>query len=125
MHPEDFFAAITSGHMLIGTDKNYKVYVEVPHPFAGKIIAVGSESGPAFDAEGKPNKDDLTLLEKARGRYDRKIMGTAPAMTQAKFYWQHLDEAGMDRFIELYNAKKINLEPRFGLYRAPFFATKK
>lgn len=123
MHPDDFFAAIDRGRMLIGTDKNYKVYVEMPHPSAGKQIVVGSESGPAFDREGKPNKPDLTLIEKARGRYDRKIMGTAGPTTQAKFYYQHLDDAGQDRFIQLYNDQQINLEPRFGLYRAPYFAS--
>jgi hypothetical protein len=38
-----------------------------------------------------------------------------------KFYFYHFDEAHMVRFIELYNTKKLNLEPMFGLYRMPFF----
>lgn len=125
MHDDDFFAAMEAGRMLVGTDKNYKVYVEMPHTQAGKTIEVGSESGPAFDRDGKPNKDDLTLAEKARGRYDRKIMGTASVTKQAKFYWQHLDQAGQDRFIHLWNAGVLNIEPRFGLYRLPFFAVKR
>lgn len=122
MHPDDFFAAIEAGAMLIGTDKNYKVYVETTHPKAGQRIQTGSESGPAFDHEGKPNKSDLTWMERLCGRYERKLYGTAPATRQVKFYWQHLDDAGQDRFIQLYNDKRINIEPRFGLYRAPYFA---
>lgn len=123
LHPDDFFAAIEAGRMLVGTDKNYKVYVDMPNPRAGKTVEVGSETGPAFDRDGNPNKPDLTLLEKARGRYDRKIMGIAGSTVQAKFYWQHLDGAGQDRFIQLYNGKRINIEPRFGLYRTPYFAS--
>jgi hypothetical protein len=38
-----------------------------------------------------------------------------------KFYFEHFDTAAQQRFIDLYNAKKLNLEPQFGLYVAPFF----
>ncbi|MFI5422900.1 MAG: hypothetical protein ACHQWH_03035 [Nitrososphaerales archaeon] len=124
MHPDDFFKAIERDQrMITGTDKNYKVYVEIVHPQAGKIVEIGSESGPAFNREGKPNKPDLTAAERDSGRYDRKIHGTAPPTKNAKFYYQHLDEAGQDRFIHLNNSGDLNIEPRFGLYRAPFFAT--
>lgn len=73
MSPDAFFAAIEAGAEIVGTDKNYKVYVR---PGAGE---------------------------------------------QHKFYFQHLDEAGQRRFIDLHNAKKIEYEPMFGLYTKPFF----
>lgn len=73
MHAEDFLKALEAGAMLIGTDKNYKVYVR--------------------------NADD-----------------------QSKFYFNHLDEAGQWRFIEMFNEKRMNIEPTFGLYVTPYFA---
>lgn len=80
MHPDDLFAAIEAKGTVTGTDKNYKIYCDVP------------------------------------------ATETAPAASHVKFYFQHLDAAGQDRFIELYNSKAMVLEPRFGLYRAPYFA---
>jgi hypothetical protein len=49
-------------------------------------------------------------------------MGAAGGSSHAKFYYQHFDEAQRDRFIALYNEKKLPLEPRFGLYVLPYFA---
>lgn len=40
---------------------------------------------------------------------------------QEKFYWQHLSHEQRARFVELYNAKALNIEPQFGLYVLPFF----
>ena len=120
MHPNDFFVAIASGAEIGPTDKSYKVYVDVPHPQAGQTIQIGSQTGPAFDRDGKPNLPDLTEAEIAAGRYDRPTMGVA-ATTQAKFYFQHLDEAGKIKFIDLVNAKKITFGYPGHLYVTPFF----
>jgi hypothetical protein len=38
-----------------------------------------------------------------------------------KFSYQHFDSAQQDRFIELYNERKLPLEPMFGLYVKPYF----
>lgn len=122
MHPDDLFAAMTAGHMITGTDKNYKIYCDVPNEEAGRRVSIGGESGPAFDRDGNPTRSDLTEDEKRKGSYERPLYGIAGATKTLKFYFQHLSAAEQDRFIELYNAKKINLEPRFGLYRTPYFA---
>jgi hypothetical protein len=38
-----------------------------------------------------------------------------------KFSYQNFDSAQQDRFIELYNERKLPLEPMFGLYVKPYF----
>ncbi|WP_439398672.1 hypothetical protein ACRQ5Q_15035 [Bradyrhizobium sp. PMVTL-01] len=75
MNPDDFFKAVEDGSCakITGTDKNYKIYVDV-------------------------------------------------ADAHVKLYFQHFDADQQQRFIDLYNEKKLPLEPRFGLYVWPFFA---
>lgn len=41
-----------------------------------------------------------------------------------KFYFQHLSEEGRTKFIELYNAKKLNLATPGHFYVLPFFASR-
>lgn len=38
-----------------------------------------------------------------------------------KFYFQHLDEAGRDKFIELYNAKRMRIGYPHRFYVTPYF----
>jgi hypothetical protein len=47
--------------------------------------------------------------------------GVPPATGAAKFYFQHLDEAGRDRFIELFNSKKMTIGYPGHFYSLPFF----
>jgi hypothetical protein len=125
MHPEDVFMAIADGVELIPTDKNYKLYVMVPHPRAGETIQIGSESGPARNmVTSEPSRDDLTLWERITGRYNRKIMGTASATLQAKFYFQHFDQEQQERFINLLNVKAVTWGYPGHLYVLPFFAAR-
>jgi hypothetical protein len=42
-----------------------------------------------------------------------------------KFYWYHLSEDQMKEFVDLWNEKKLNLEPKFGIYKLPYFVDKK
>lgn len=39
----------------------------------------------------------------------------------AKFYFQHLDQAGQDRFIELFNAKRMKIGYPGHFYALPYF----
>lgn len=117
---DELFAAIEAGHQLGPTDKSYKVYVDLPNPNAGQTVEIGSESGPAY-RDDKPTRDDLTYAEKLLGRYERKIVGTAGPTVHAKFYFQHLNDAERQRFLDLLNAKKINIGVPGRFYRLPFF----
>lgn len=120
MHPEDLFMAIGDRVELGPTDKSYKVYVHLPNPKAGQIVQVGSESGPAYNVlTGEPNKPDLTIWEKVRGRYDRNIK--ASPTLHAKFYFQHFDDDQQQRFVNLLNAKAVNIGFPGHFYRLPFF----
>lgn len=115
MHPDELFAAIEAGCELGPTDKSYKVYVDLPNPEVGQTVEMGSSSGPpsAFP--------DATSAEIEAGRVRGPIMGTAGPHIHAKFYFQHLDEAAQQRFIDLLNAMKIKIgEPGY-FYSRPFF----
>lgn len=47
--------------------------------------------------------------------------GKDPAVRHAKFYFMHLSEDQMHRFVELYNAKTIKFQGGTKFYRMPFF----
>lgn len=125
--PEAFFAAVEAGYEVTPTDKSYKVYIDLPETLdPEELVVCGSSNGlerpgdkwvPASEVDEAtflrsnwtPRKDGWLLLEK-RG-----------ATKHGKFYFQHLDEAGMNRFIELYNAKKIKLAYPGYFYVRPYF----
>lgn len=62
----------------------------------------------------------LTPTDKSYKLYvdliDARVDGTA------KFYFQHLDDAGRDRFIALFNARAMTLGYPGFFYVAPYFA---
>lgn len=123
IHPDDLFHAIGVGGKLTPTDKDYKVYVEIPNPRAGQRVVIGRRSGPAVNGvTGEPNLDDLSIFERIMGKYDRKIYGTAPVMLTTKFYFQHLSRAERERFINLMNSKTLKLALPGHFYVLPFFA---
>lgn len=132
MHPEDLFAAIEAGAQIDGTDKNYKIYVNTPHPDAEKPCVLSSANydfgGGAIKVTDE-NVNTLPLDDYQRKHYNDGShwvrIQPRPPMAHAKFYFYHFDEAQMIRFIELYNTKKLNLEPMFGLYRMPYFMARK
>jgi hypothetical protein len=99
VHPEDLLAALRSGAQLEGADWKYgwphKFYVRgIPNELRGQVVKVGSRCGLLRDRDGKLNVEDPTEAELARGRYDRPIMGNAPADAVVKFYTEHLVDAG-------------------------------
>lgn len=120
LSPDELFAAIEAGHKIGPTDKSYKIYVDLPNPVAGQTVSYGSESGPTH-RDGKRTRDDLTDAEIAKGRYDRPLMGVAGATVTAKFYFQHFSAEQQQRFIDLLNAKKINIGMPGHFYVRPFF----
>lgn len=100
VHPEDLLAALRAGATLDGADWKYgwphKFYVRgIPNELRGQVVKIGSRCGPLRDRDGKLNVEDPTEAELARGRYDRPIMGNAPADAVVKFYTEHLVDAGL------------------------------
>lgn len=120
LKPETFFAHVEAGCEVGPTDKSYKAYIDIPNPKAGERVRIGSTSGP-WPSPYAP--DDITEAEKARGHYERIEYGPAPAKTMGKFYFQHLDDAGQDRFITLVNERKMKIGYPGHFYARPYFCT--
>ena len=129
MHPDDLFEMIEKKTCEIsGTDKNYKIYVDAPHPHVGAPRIFSSCSHPSHGYE-KLTEDrakqaglDSYAIHAHLGGYV-KIDRQGPR-ANLKFYYMHLSDEQRNRFIELYNSRQLPLEPQFGLYRTPYFATK-
>lgn len=94
-----FMARLEAGDVELGpTDKNYKVYVH-------------NKGGAKFKHSHSGKMDDLA------GRF----MCTTDERDEAKFYFQHLTEDQMKRFVELLNEKKLKIgEPGY-FYQQPYF----
>lgn len=86
LHPDDFMAYARSGRAeLIPTDKSYKVYVRDPR------VTYQPTRGSSDDVD-------------ADGKIIMRPFGPR-AVTQMKFYLQHLDDAQRTEFIDLYNVR--------------------
>lgn len=98
LSPDIFMARLEAGDVeIIPTDKNYKVYVH--------------------NKDGVPFK----LSHSGKTDADGKWSCTTEEREQTKFYFQHLNEPQMKRFVELINEKKLNIgEPGY-FYRIPYF----
>lgn len=126
MNPDEFMRRLEAGEELEPTDKNYKVYLHVENPLAGKIDCRASSSHPA---PGYIVLDEATAGTVAWERpQDRDYylgkhvkLGTWPATKQAKFYFQHLSWEQKQRFVDLYNEQKIKLAYPGHFYTRPFF----
>lgn len=128
--PDMLFAAIEAGAQLGPTDKSYKVYVDLPHPDAGKPCVLGSAN---FEQKGEgwveitpENRADLPLDDYQRKNYRDGTwvhVTTRGPINHAKFYFQHLSEAEMQRFVDLFNARKLNIGFPGHFYVEPFFMT--
>jgi len=126
--PDELFGAIEAGAEIGPTDKNYKVYVSLPHPEAGKPCVLSSAN---FEQRGEgwvqitaENRGTLPLDEWQRKNWDDGHwvqVAPRPPLADAKFYFQHLGVEGQQRFIDLLNAKKMKLGYPGHFYRLPFF----
>ncbi len=122
-----FFEAIEAGCELGPTDKDYKVYVRRPDPAAGSPRVVGS-------ANFRPDWGDGWTLVTEENRASFPSGGLSPRVgawvqvaptpdtKQDKFYFQHLDDDGRTRFVELLNARVLNIGVPGHFYVMPFFA---
>lgn len=109
--PEQLFAAIAAGAELGPTDKNYKVYVRLGERAQSHIATLREGAQAARVEYAKECRDALAVLER---------MPVHP-----KFYFQHLSDDEQQRFVDLLNAKQLNIGYPGHFYRLPFFAVPK
>lgn len=135
LNPDVLFKAIEAGYTIDPTDKNYKIYIHRPNPNADKPAIIASSN--AAEAPGdnwifltKQNiaslcagfsKQDYDYAQ--QWNLDRWVMiSKHPPMKQDKFYFQHFTEEECQKFIELYNSRKMKLGYPGRFYVSPFFA---
>lgn len=137
MDPDEFMRVLEDGTAELGpTDKSYKVYVDVPSPDAGKPSVrstawMGVDGGPpSGDGWIEATSENIakvkaegvlfvTDVKPEKGRYFR--VGTEGPKAHKKFYWQHLSQAQMERFVVLYNEKKLHIGYPHHFYTRPYF----
>ncbi|MGO7089472.1 hypothetical protein AB9E14_23640 [Rhizobium leguminosarum] len=107
LNEKTFMCRLEAGDVELGpTDKSYKVYVE-------------NKGGEGFKQTYRncPRDANCTGPDDCTHWVTRDI-------SQTKFYFQHLSDEEQTRFIELLNAKKINVGAPGYFYRLPFFASR-
>lgn len=136
---EAFLAAVEAGLEVTPTDKNYKMYVEIPNDTPDALRVVGgsnSKENPNFGTycklESDLTKEEFELAkscgwmvekrkDEGRDKTNWICFGPAGAKRHGKFYFYHLDEEGKKRFIELYNNRTMNVGYPGHLYTKPYF----
>jgi hypothetical protein len=117
------------------TDKNYKVYVDIPetHPDELRVIsAINWDPDPErIKAEGwvKPDPELLvrdnwafSLEEAKTSQFKWMMLAKRGPIQFGKFYFEHLNEAQRIHFVELMNLGVLNIGIPGRFYRLPFFA---
>jgi hypothetical protein len=134
--PEALFAAIEAGHEIGPTDKNYKLYVEVPTADPTALRVTGGSSGgdepPSWGERSQWHRyADLTDEQRAMLRRDGwgdgeregwVMIAPVGPTAHGKFYFQHFDGEQQGRFLDLVNAGKVNFGYPGHLYVRPYFA---
>lgn len=126
LSPEKFFEAVEAGCVVGPTDKSYKAYIDLPHEDPEGLRIVGATNGverPGENWVAIADVDDDTLARSnwGRGGYTWVQFGKNGPTRNAKFYFQHLDQAGQDRFIELFNSKRMKIGMPGHFYARPYF----
>ena len=108
LNPDTLMARLELGDIELGpTDKNYKIYVE-------------NKEGPKFKRSYRQGCDMGKPGSKCTGPEDC-IHRFTEERDHSKFYFQHLSEDQMKRFIDLLNDKKIKIGYPGYFYVRPFF----
>lgn len=99
LHPDTFMEWLEAGAEITPTDKSYKAYLKCPYPNEryGETKVEQTDSGGSI---------------------------TSVYGQEAKFYYQHLSAEQRQRFIELYNEKKLTIGYPGDFYRLPFFCSR-
>lgn len=128
--PDMLFKAIEDGCELGPTDKSYKVYVSLPEPGAGKpwiYSTANYEFKPGIGQITKAMFDQTDMPKAWKSTYVGQYGQLEPkgSIWHAKFYFQHFTEDECQRFIDLYNQKKMKIGYPGHFYRFPFFMVAK
>lgn len=108
LNPDEFMTRLEVGTISLGaTDKSYKAYVY-------------NEGGAVF----KQHYRDCPRDGKCTGP-DDCTHWVVRDHSPTKFYFQHLNEEQMQRFVELFNERKIKMHGGYEFYVMPFFMTLK
>jgi hypothetical protein len=128
LNPDRFMELVREGWIVGPTDKSYKAYLDQPatdeEKRAKKERWLASDIGQALkraaEAEGKTPQQ---VAEELDGTYRTGNPMADSSGQKAKFYYQHLSAEQQAEFIELYNARRMNVGYPGRLYVRPFFAT--
>jgi hypothetical protein len=108
LNPDVLMSRIEAGDVEVGpTDKDYKIYLK-------------NDGGPKFTMRYRKGCDMSKPGSKCTGPDDCTHWTSEPR-DDSKFYFQHLSEAQMRRFVDLYNEKKIKMGYPGYFYANPFF----
>lgn len=112
LNPETFMARLEAGTIELGpTDKNYKVYVRSLNDDKFVQSYRNCPQHPCPDVTDANGKVDVY---KCRHWTKRQ-------RNETKFYFRHLSEAQMRRFVVLLNLRQIKFGYPGGFYVAPYF----
>lgn len=118
---DQFMREVAAGTKIEPTDKDYKAYLDVANPDVGKPVLKEGWANPPPEKLAQI-KNDPAWTEVRPGVWDK--YGPADAIKHAKFYFQHLSVEQRHQFIELLNAKRVNIGEPGRFYRLPFFITR-
>ena len=115
LNPDEFMARVEAGDVELGpTDKDYKVYVANR---GGKAFSQTYRDCPLAKVEivnGQRVTTECAGPDTCTHWVTREI-------DQTKFYWYHLSEDQMRRFVDLMNQKNINIGCPGHFYTMPYF----
>lgn len=103
MNPDTLMERLEAGTVSIGaTDKNYKIYVH-------------NEGGEPFRQTYRdcPRDSDCT--------YENCTHWVTRDIDTTKFYFMHFSQEQMQRFVDLYNEKRLKFSGGFSFYVWPYF----
>ena len=122
--PEKFFEAVKAGAKLGPTDKNYKVYIDLPNPNAGEPTIYSSSNCDEPPGPGYVEATPEICAQYGWRNWGAKWVKPEPALPtlHEKFYFQHFSQEQRKQFVEMMNAKSLNLDYPGYFYRLPFFA---
>lgn len=111
LQPDIFMARLEAGDVeLVPTDKSYKVYVR---NIGGQPFAQAFRT----DEPSKPGEILKDPHDQSHWTWETR------ELSQAKFYFEHLSEAQMRRFVDLLNQKRLRIGYPGHFYRLPYFVS--